>query len=254
MPSPFPGMNPFLEQSGVFHDFHQSLIPVLRELLEDQLTSTYLVKLEEQLFIHELSAEERRYLGRADVAVDRVRSGPAPGLSTTVLEAPTYGLLFPAVDVERHSYLEIRHAADEQLVTVLELLSPTNKRTGGDRDQYLAKRRQIYNSDVHLVELDLLRGGPRLPVDGLATCDYCVLVSRSEERPKVGLWPIGLRDRLPVIPIPLRVPDPDVRLDLQVALHRVYDAAKYAKRIYRGTPQPPLSPEDQVWAREILGQ
>ena len=108
--------------------------------------------------------------------------------------------------------------------------------------------------EVEPVELDLLRGGPRLPVDGLATCDYCVLVSRSEERPKVGLWPIGLRDRLPVIPIPLRVPDPDVRLDLQVALHRVYDAAKYAKRIYRGTPQPPLSPEDQAWAREILGQ
>jgi hypothetical protein len=253
MPSPFPGMNPFLERGDVWHDFHQSLIPTLREMLEDQLPASYSVKLEEQLFIHELSAEERRYLGRADLAVDRRPTVPAAETSTAVLEAPAYGLLLPAVDEERHSYLEIRHTADEQLITVLELPSPSNKRPGSDRDQYLAKRRQIYNSDVHLIELDLLRSGPRLPVDGLPPCDYCVLVSRSQERPKVGLWPIGLRERLPVIPIPLRAPDPDARLDLQLALDRVYDAARYGKRIYRRSPEPPLSPEDAAWASALLG-
>jgi hypothetical protein len=253
MPSPFPGMNPYLEQSEVWHDFHQSLIPLLREMIADQLGPGYLVRLEEQLFIQELSADERRYFGRADIAVDRDRTAPSTHTSAAVVEAPAYGFLWPAVDVERHSYLEIRRARDRQLVTVLELLSPTNKRTGGDRDQYLAKRWKILNSDAHLVEIDLLRGGPRLPVDDLQPCDFCVFVSRVEERPRVGLWPIGLRDRLPVMPVPLRAPDPDVRLDLQAALQRVFDTARYDRYIYQGSPEPPLSPEDAAWARELLG-
>ena len=118
------------------------------------------------------------------------------------MEAPVVGRIFPAVDIERHAFLEVRARQDLELVTILELLSPSNKKKGTDREQYLAKRRAILASSVHLVELDLLRGGPRLPVEDLPDCDYCVLVSRAEDRPHVGIWPIQLREVLPTIPIP----------------------------------------------------
>lgn len=203
MPSPFPGMNPYLEQEGLWHDFHQSFMPLAREILTEQVRPAHVVRLEE-------------------------------------------------TEIERESSIEIRDRKSRELVAVIELLSPSNKRLGPDREQYLAKRRQLLNSGVHFVEIDLLRGWPRLPLDDLPDCDYYALVSRAELRPKVGIWPIRLRDSLPVIPIPLRAPDPDARLDLQAILHRLYDAAGYADDIYTGQPQPPLHPADQVWANEIL--
>ena len=92
-----------------------------------------------------------------------------------------------------------------------------------------------------------------MPIEGLPPCDYCVMVSHTSERPRVGIWPIGLRDRLPVIPIPLRGDDPDLKLDLQEALHRVYDAAGYEDYIYLNEPKPPLAAEDNAWARSLIG-
>jgi len=97
-----------------------------------------------------------------------------------------------------------------------------------------------------------LRGGPRMPVENLPPCDYCVLVSRWEQRPRTGLWPIRLCQELPTIPIPLTAPAADVQLNLQEALHRLYDAARYVNWIYTGAPEPPLSSEDAAWARSSL--
>jgi hypothetical protein len=153
---------------------------------------------------------------------------------------------------ESQAYIEIRDGADRKLVTAIELLSPSNKEHGSDRDQYLAKRSRYLDTDVHLVEIDLLRGGPRLPLHPAPKGDYCVMVSRAEERPEVGLWPIALRERLPVIPIPLTTAERAAKLDLQAVLHRVYDAAGYAIYIYKFQPVPALSIEDQRWAGEIL--
>ena len=106
--------------------------------------------------------------------------------------------------------MEIRDRQSRQLVTAVELLSPTNKRPGPDREQYLRKRRQYVQARVHLVEIDLLRNGPRLPLEDLPECDYYVLVGRSGEYPRVAVWPLRLRDSLPTIPIPLHPPDGDV--------------------------------------------
>src|SRR5262245_35822405 len=136
MPSPFPGMNPYLEQDEVWQDFHQSFVPLLRESLAEQVRPAYFAKIEEFLFIHELSAEERRVLGRADVSVADAGHRATPS-GTAATAAPTYGQLPAAVDVERHSLLEIRDRRNRELVTVIELLSPTNKRRGPDREQYL---------------------------------------------------------------------------------------------------------------------
>ncbi len=252
MPSPFPGMNPYLEQEDVWQDFHQSFIPWAREALMQQVAPAYVVKVDEYLFIHELSAEQRLYAGRADVSVSRPPVAGSISQPGAALAAPTYAHIPPAVDIERHSFLEIQDRADRQVVTVLELLSPANKYAGPDREQYLGKRRQILQSRAHLVEIDLLRGGPRLPLNDLPDCDYYVAVSRTEERPRVGVWPLRLRDRLPVFPVPLRAPDPDAHLDLQELLHRVYDGAGYVNYIYSGTPQPRLHPEDAAWAQQFL--
>ena len=251
MPSPFPGMNPWLEQDDAWHDFHVRFMPAAAESLTSQIGPEYFVKLEEHIYIHELPATERarRFLGRADVSV-AIESGTSTGAASALLEAPVYGWLSQAIDVERSSYIEVRDRRDRQLVTVIELLSPANKRPGPDRDQYLAKRRQIFASCVHFVELDLLRDFPRLPIEGLPECDYYALVSQAETRPKVALWPVRLREPLPAIPIPLRSPEEPPRLDLQQLLNRVYDGAGYENYIYSGQPEPPLRPDDAAWAAQ----
>ena len=240
MPSPFPGMNPYLEQEDVWQDFHQSFLPLARAALSEQVRPAFLVKIEEYLFIHELPDEERRYLGRTDAAV--TRGQPEASTQAAVLEAPAFGRIVPVVDIERHSFLEVRDRRDRELVAVIELLSPSNKRAGPDREQYLAKRRQLFASPVHVIEIDLLRGGPRLPLEDLPDCDYYALVSRAEQRPRVGIWPLRLRDPLPVLPVPLRAPHPDARLDLQAMLHRLYDEAGYQDYIYTGAPPAAAAP------------
>lgn len=253
MPSPFPGMNPYLEQESYWQDFHQTFIPTARAFLADQVAPRYFVRVEQYVFLHELPAAERRPLGRPDVVVKDGGASAVGFVAVAPLEAPAYSYLpATAVDQEPHDYLSIRDREGLEIVTVIELLSPSNKYEGADRVDYLRKRREFFAAGVHVVEIDLLRGGPRLPFVEVPPCDYLVAVSRAEERPRVGLWPLRLQDRLPVIPIPLRAPDPDARLDLQEVLHRVYDSAHYEPLLYRGTPHPPLSEDDAAWARPYV--
>lgn len=256
MPSPFPGMNPYLEQNDVWHDFHGRFVTRVADSLTSRIRPKYIAKIDENVYIHELSAEQRLLLGRPDVGVlanQPTAGSPATATASRAIAAPLFGHVEPAVDFLREPFIEIRDRESRALVTVIELLSPSNKGIGPDRDQYLVKRKRILSSNVHLVEIDLLRGGPRMPIGDLPQCDYYVMVSRCEERPRVGLWPIRLREPLPKIPIPLRGDDPDAAIDLQSLMHAVYDAAGYEDYIYSGTPQPPLHPEDADWANERVG-
>lgn len=207
MPSPFPGMNPYFEQSAHWQDFHTEFLSVLRRQLAPRIAPDDIVQLKEHISIHDL----------------------------------------PAQDVERVPFLEIRDHRGRTLVTVIELLSPSNKRAGEDREQYLAKRRELLRGPAHLVEIDLLRGWTPMPAENRPECDYSVLVSRAESRSPAAFWPIRLRDRLPAIPIPLRAPGEACRVDLQEALHRTYDGPGYEHFIYAGTPEPPLSAADAEW-------
>jgi hypothetical protein len=219
--------------------------------LTPQVRPGFVARIDEHIYIHELPPESPSLIGRADVSVAQTTATQATHSAVGVLEPPTRVQL-PRVDIERHSFVEIRDRLDRRLITVIELLSPTNKYAGPDREQYLAKRGQLLASGTHFVEIDLLRGAPRLPLSDLPPCDYYILVSRAEERPDAGLWPVRLRDRLPVVPIPLRSPHPDARLDLQVLLDRIYDAAGYEDDIYQGEPQPRLAAEDADWARGFV--
>jgi Protein of unknown function (DUF4058) len=252
MPSPFPGMNPYIERASVWHDFHERWIPLAADLIGAQVLPRYFVRIDEQMYIHVLPSEERRFVGRGDVLVSALTPAKSNTVATIpVLEAPAE-VGVPVIDTEGLSYLEIRDRDSLELVTVVELLSPSNKYAGPDREQYLAKARKLQQSWVHFVEIDLLRGGPRMSWLNMPACDYCAVVSRYERRPKAEFWPIQLRDRLPEIPIPLRQGDADARLDLQQVLHRIYDAAGYVYHIYAGPPEPALSVADAAWAQTFL--
>ena len=201
MPSPFPGMNPYLEQPDIWHDFHEAFIPAIRDQIAAELAAHYIVKIDEQVYIHEPSAEQRLLLGRGDVLVAQRRpstdTGSAPAAASVASPAQ---IALPVVDFEGLSFLEIYDKRDRRLVTVIELLSPANKYSGSDREQYLGKRGGLLKSWTHFIEIDLLRGGPRMPFGTpLPECAYYALVSRMEKRPQADLWPIGLRDPLPSI-------------------------------------------------------
>jgi hypothetical protein len=160
------------------------------------------------------------------------------------------------VEEERLPYLEIHDRAGRKVVTVLELLSPANKQSKSERDQYRAKLQRVLASGTNFVEIDLLRGGTRTSWDGLPKCDYYAVVSRREDRaqnpPRAGLWPIGIRDPLPTIPIPLQPGEPEPTLNIQALIHRIYDTAGYRIFIYDSDPEPPLPPADAVWAAQLL--
>lgn len=254
MPSPFPGMNPYLEQPSVWEDFHSRLMTYIGEVLSPLVRPNFFVKLEEKVFIHEPSYEERRkLLCKPDVSILQapVQSEVAVLEHATTAISPLVAKI-PDTEFERHSQIEIRDRHSRKLVTLIELLSPSNKRYGPDREQYLMKRSVLLCSPTSIVEIDLLRGGPRLPISGVPPCDYLVSVIRPETRPDIAAWPLQLRDRLPVIPIPLNGDFPDVPIDLQQLLHRVYDIAGYEDYIYESEPEPALSELDQQWARSLF--
>ena len=252
MPSPFPGMNPFLEQEDAWHDFHEQFCIECRNAVLQQLPPAYIAKLDENVYIHELPEDQRRLFARGDVTVARENVPAGRSSRPGTLAAPFYGRVLPYIEFQRDNFVEIRDGRTRELVTVIELLSPSNKKPGSDREQFLNKRWQLMTSTAHYVEIDLLRGGPRLPVEDLPECDYYAMVSRVEERPKVGLWPFELQDPMPEIPIPLRDPDSDLLLNLQTLLHRAYDAGGYERYIYQGAPEPPLSADQESWARGHL--
>lgn len=253
MPSPFPGMNPYLEHANTWHDFHGAMAFALRSMLVEQLRPRYIVKVDEHVYIHELSAAERRIHGRPDVGITlNPLFRQSNNAGAAVIQAPVEVEHPVAIDELRENYLKILDSESREVVTVIELLSPANKQPGSDREQYLAKRKRVLKSNTSLVEIDLLRAGPRMPDFNLPPCDYAITISRWETRPKAGCWPIQLRDPLPTIPIPLKSGEADAHLDLKVALDHVYDAAGYEDAIYLNPITPALSPADAKWANEVL--
>jgi len=140
------------------------------------------------------------------------------------------------------------------LVTVIEILSPVNKRGEGWRD-YVDRRTELLQTRTHLLEIDLLRQGTRIPLVGqLPPASYYVYLSRTQRRPRTQVWPVQLRDRLPAVPVPLLSPDPDVPLDLQAAVTACFDLVGYERLLDYAAPPPPppLSESDAAWAAEVL--
>jgi hypothetical protein len=176
-----------------------ALVPAIRP--------KYICQVEERHDIHEPADDERRSVGYGDITVaEREPRRSIAETSAAGIAASVTGRILPDLEMERETRLEIRDGKSRELVTVVELLSPTNKKRGTNRNPFLAKRRTLLESSAHYVEIDLLRGGDRLPVEGLHPCDNYALVSRTHERPAVEIWPCRLRQPLPAISIPLSPP------------------------------------------------
>ena len=255
MPSPFPGMDPFIE--AFWSDFHGSFGFASKQLLNPHLPDDLATRIETDVYLRELSAEEReigkrRRIPEADASVNIAEDAFAPGRTRAAAVAaaePTAVGFLPGVVEERVRKVVVRDTFREEIVTVIELLSPTNKVR--HRDAYEQKRRALLDTPAHLVEIDLLRQGRRLPIDDCPESDFLVTVSVAERRPAVDLWAFSLRDPLPVIPIPLR--DGAVApFDLRGLLDLIYGASEYDRQIYARPPDPPLPPADAVWAADVL--
>ena len=270
MPSPFPGMDPFLEKPSDWHSFHQAFCFGMQVHLIPQIRPRYIAKTDEHVFLHELSAEERlsphrRVAGVGDTVV-KAGAGrdPSPaGAVAGVIDAPSglSRLPPPAVEEVRLDYLTLRDRDSREVVTVLELLSPSNKNPGADRAAYLAKRERLLLGGANLVEIDLLRGGPATPLEDPFEGDFRVAVTRPRSaagatdpfgRHPTEVWVWRLRDRMPKVPVPLRAPDPDAVLDLRAVFDRVYEDTALADYIHESPPDPPLSDDDAAWAAGVL--
>jgi len=252
MPSPFPGMNPYLERPTVWHDFHETFTTACRWALVPQIRPRFIATLDDHIYIQDLPNGQPEYIGRGDVNVKEAVEVDTRRSATATSAPPVVGRVAPRVDELRESFIEIRDRESREIVTVIEILSPSIKRKGKDREKFLDKRYELMNSTAHYVEIDLLRCGPRLPIENLPKCDVYATVSRVEDRLTVGLWPASLREALPKIPIPLRAPARDAELDLRQVLHQTYDASGYADYIYAGQTEPPLEGDDLKWAQQIL--
>ena len=252
MPSPFPGMNPYLEQPELWSECHSRMIVAIADALDDLLSRAYRVAIEKRVYLSQ--DDESLLIGIPDVAIVAPRSEASaiPQSATAVAEPVTVEL--PNLEEVQERYLEIREGGTGTVITTIELLSPKNKRSGEGRNAYLQKRQQTLNTATHWVEIDLLRGGEPMPMLGAARSDYRLLVSRSQERPKAQLYAFGLRQPIPALPIPLRKGDTEPLLELQPLLHRVYDRARFALAIdYGKVPNPRLSHEDLAWVQSLIG-
>ncbi|HEY4001353.1 MAG TPA: DUF4058 family protein [Candidatus Xenobia bacterium] len=251
MPSLFPGMDPWLEGT-VWSDFHTEFLGDLRAALRPRLRPRYVALIEHRVYV-EREVPEQPASVFPDLTVARESTTPRPAQGNLGVEAPvTVRLAMP--EIRREPFLTLRRPGGMEVVTVIELLSPSNKRPGSEgRREYLAKRDAVLQSRVHLVELDLLRGGERLPTaEPLPQAPYYITVSRAGCRPYADVWPIGLRSRLPTVFVPLDPEEQDLALNLQEVLDTVFQRADYADFIdYRQPPTPPLTADDQAWA-EIL--
>ncbi len=255
MPSPFPGMDPYLEGPS-WPSFHVLLIAEMLNTLAPRIRPKYIVEAERRVYLETDPYDRERFI-RPDVAigVQPVRKMPdrEPPGAVGVAEPVTLTLPMPAE--HREAYLTIRLRKPRRVVTVIEVLSPTNKKPGTlGHEVYKAKRDGVLECKTHLVELDLLRGGERMPtVEPLPPADYYALVSRSDRRPTVDVYPSSVRQPLPSLPIPLEPEDPDVVLDLQAAFTSVYDRACLEYSLdYEGKLEPPLPEADAPWAKALV--
>jgi hypothetical protein len=252
MPSPFPGMDPYLE-GALWMNVHSQLSTEIARQLAPQVRPRYVVLTTEWFVVAESNGLSiATSAASPDVGVVRT---DAPGSTRWSTGAATAPLQLVTVVPERilHMSVEIRDRENRELVTAIEVLSPSNKR-GEGRGQYLAKRRRILTSPAHLLEIDLLHEGLRVPMrEPLPEASYFVILNRAEKRPLSDVWPICLWDPLPVTPVPLLADDADVALDLSKALATIYDLLGFDLSIdYSRPPSVALSPEQNRWVEERL--
>jgi hypothetical protein len=233
MPSPFPGIDPYVEDQGRWPDFHSRFLIYSCDVIAEGLPESYVAQMNEQ------------------VHLVRTPRGSAPTGRTATLEPVTIPLETDMVEEVRETWIEIRRLPSLSLVTIIELLFPSNK-VGNGREEYLNKRLELIDQPVHIVELDFLIAGQRLPMRRpLPAGDAYAVVARAERRPDADVYAWKLADSLPTISVPLEAPDPDISLPLGSVYERAYERGLYSRILRYGQSLAiPLAPEVRTWAEE----
>jgi len=256
MSSPFPGMNPYLENPELWSAVHSRLIVAIADTLADMLSQDYRIEIEKRTYWSD-TTEGDLLIGIPDVSVlNRSTTSSEPARSAAIAEKtsiqPTR-ILLPIPKEISERYLEIREVKTGKVITVIEILSPKNKKSGEGREAYLRKRRRILKTQTHLIEIDFLRGNPSFLSGEMPSSDYRILIGRSHDRPSADLYSFSVRHRIPDIPIPLRSGELEPILDLQTLVNQIYQRGRYDLAIdYTHPPQPPLSSVDEIWARSLI--
>jgi len=253
MPSPFPGMNPYLENPELWPEVHHRLITAIANAIESNLSQDYRVAIEKRVYTS--VPEDAVLIGIPDASVVSRSSSNQPVTTlTTPASDSSVSVILPVPQEIREGYLEIRDIATGAVITTIEVLSPTNKRPGKGRNAYESKRNMVLESATHLVEIDLLREGMPMAMLGVVPpSHYRILVSRAEQRPKAQLYAFNLSQAISTWTLPLKPKDAEVLVDLQSLLWQIYNQARYDLVIdYRQEPIPPLQKTDRAWADALL--
>jgi hypothetical protein len=250
MPSPFPGMNPYLENPDFWAGLHHRLMTAIANTIEANLNPDYRVEIEKRVYT--ITPEDAVLIGIPDVSV--LSQTQASATSTLTATDTSITVLLPTPEEVREAYLEIRDMKVGKVITVIEVLSPTNKRAGIGRNIYEEKRNAVLESATHLVEIDLLRRGKPMTMTGrVPTSDYRILVSRAPQRPRAQLYAFNLQQPIPSFNLPLQPSDPELPIDLQQILQTLYQQARYDMAIdYQQDPVPPVDAEQQAWMDALL--
>jgi hypothetical protein len=250
MPSPFPGMDPYLEDPAFWSDFHRRFITCLGDAILDHLPDAYDARIDEMVRV--VAPDEKAVRYYPDVAVT---GGPTEGTTGATATIDLEPIVMTELEEVRDVWLEVLRRPDRKLVTVIEVLSPSNKVGAGLQD-YTARRNEFLHQDVNFVEINLLVGGQRPRIASVwQPSDYYALIARGAQHPQAGVVRWNVRDRLPPIPIPLLAPDADVSLDLQPIFTSAYDRGRYSRFLGYAAPLlASLAPADRTWAAEIAHQ
>ncbi|NES22008.1 MAG: DUF4058 family protein [Symploca sp. SIO3E6] len=256
MPSPFPGMNPYLENSAYWSSVHHWLITEIARLLNQQLAPKYVVAVEVR--IYETGGGNSTLIGIPDNIIAKSTGSaiksPEANVAVAVPSTQPLTIELALTETIKQGYLEVRRVGTGEVVTAIEILSPINKNLGKGRTKYEKKRQLILSSYTNFVEIDLLhQGNSMIVLDQNIEHDYRILVSPSNQRPQAHLYAFNLQDAIPVFSLPLSPEYPEIMLDLQTILHQVYDQGRYDLIIdYKQKVIPALSATDAVWVENIL--
>ncbi|MGB3556925.1 MAG: DUF4058 family protein [Geitlerinemataceae cyanobacterium] len=256
MPSPFPGMNPYLEDSAYWSSVHHWLITEIARFLNQQLAPKYVVAVEVR--IYETSGEKSTLIGIPDNIIAKSSEtsikSPESNVAVAVTSTQPLTIELSLTETIKQGYLEVRRVGTGEVITAIEILSPINKNLGEGRIKYEKKRQHILSSYTNFVEIDLLRqGNSMIALNQNIERDYRILVSPSNQRPQAYLYAFDLQDVIPVFTLPLRSEDPEIILDLQNILHQIYNQGRYDLIIdYKQKIIPALSNTDAIWVENLL--
>ncbi len=253
--NPFPGMNPYLETMGLWPDVHNRLIGAMSSFLRQSLPIRYSVVTEERVVIGRNPPEEpRRRYAIPDVVISSDADSPLPRSAGQQSSDGAVTVVIPEVYWSRQKFLTVREQSRGFAVATIEILSPTNKYQGEGRREYVDKRLRILESATHLVEIDLVRVGDPLPLEGYdGDAPYSILVSRNELRPSAEFFPFGLQAGIPDIVVPLLNDEDEPTLRLGEIVNDIYLQDLYGRLVdYNLDPAGPLSAADREWMDRLL--